>query len=424
MKIIWSQWIGAFCLVMINSQMSHAASIKQLIVGESNAAVILTDEEKEKKYQFLLATFQGRQCRLPILSLQGNLAKVSTKDCPFRDQLVIDQIVEPPLIDEPPSEIKNELKPTTNLQVENGDRPDEAISKITRELKDLFYLPMQGQSLVNFSLSTRKFYQEVRVAGTLFFTDNVREESMELSYLYGITDNLAVGLTLPILLVGESDYKYGPASTVNGKSVNLVTDGVRDPTIEFGYRGLEQSNKSSMNLDVLFGYLAKTQEVKPATDDEKGNAARGGDGFKASLLLSRKMEQLSFLISIEHMSLNTRTEKSGATKIETSGGNQLTSQVSGQIELNESTAIEGSVGYISISSTDSKAGSSVITIGSYNLSTLGIGIKHSIVADRIFMRLGILHANSASTKITISNSALDASMDGHEKYIAGLTFLF
>jgi hypothetical protein len=406
---------------------AQSATIKQLVVGEQFAVAELTSAEQVSKPYFLLSTFQGKQCQLKVLSLQGNFVKVSTKECPFKDQLTIGQALEMPLINEPIIEKKEEppvviVPPAVPTKVAQEEQAPE---NLKRSITDLHYLPYEGQSQFSFSAASMRHKEDITVSGANFGTAKYNYQTGNLFYAYGLSDRMAIGVSEDIVYVNEEAVVYGPASgSLNGETPTFQSDGIADPTIGLDFRLLEQSQTRGINFDIRASYLTKFQEAKGATRTENGNAARGGDGISMDFILSRNIGRNSVKVAVNRTSYGTRTRTSGTTKAETTGGNSTQVDLAVQSEITSRFVLGVSCGYYSVASTEQNGSGQPLISSSFGFATSGVEAKLVLVPESTFVNLRFDHRNSYYQNASLGTVRLEDDVSTAQRFSIGLGFVF
>lgn len=163
---------------MLFSTSALAGTVKQLLNSQDLAIVEIAKNEKIEVGQSFLATNETSQCLVEILSLDKNLATVSTKNCEDKTLLVVGKKIEKSLFDNSlltknniPSEI-----PKTEEVLQTPEKAEPKSNKISSEQD---YIALKISYILN---------PKIKIEGTAF--SGTSSENGTFDYEFDNTINL------------------------------------------------------------------------------------------------------------------------------------------------------------------------------------------------------------------------------------------
>ena len=147
----------------------------------------------------------------------------------------------------------------------------EMASDSARIVSDPLYLPLQGQFYgatgYQYGSLSRDTYDST---GARSDTTNVTTNTLDQTFLYGITDDFALRFNW-----GYDLSRDASVHPVGGTAVKRDGSGWTDPQFGLIYRVMDQRD-NPLTLDVHADYSPNAFPAKSATVDDEGTVARGG----------------------------------------------------------------------------------------------------------------------------------------------------
>lgn len=395
-------------IILCDKAGAQTGTIKQLVPDADIAVVELAEGHELKTGTVFLASYEGKQCRLQVKSLNSKSATVSLSRCPFKESLRIGQTVEVALYEE-------------NVQDQN---PPVGSSREPRSLFDLSVFPQKHQSYISAGYSSSETSSKIEIGNSLISKNDMKVRRLDYDIRYGLSDSLALGIAGSALIESENIFNYGPASTKNGQTERLSSGGLGDPTVLLGYRVLESSTAPYFNADVAFGYMMKLQEAKSATATSSGNDGRGGDGYYVKAHLSNRKEGKALGLFVEMQRLNRRMRKDPTGETEFTGGDSTVIGFQAQVEPTSNLALLGEASLMTIQMSQSRSGATLIESASLSTTGLKLGIKYFIQQERAIGYINVLNQPSFSYPITVGANKAFHGVDSSTRIELGVSVLF
>lgn len=201
---------------------------------------------------------------------------------------------------------------------------------------------------------------------------------LELSYKYGLSENVNIGIATSNSLSRKSEYKYTTAAKANG-NVDYTTNrsGADEPTVSVDYVFIKEHD------------LLVVGEIKysPKTGDEtSSNSLRGGSSNAVGLSIYKAVGVFEYSGGMEIESLSKQTSKSDTSTTETTGGSRFTVGfgVNMYITPNASLFAQGSYVQVATSTSVVSTQTNKIETDAYGMGTILLGYQYALSKNLLF----------------------------------------
>lgn len=355
-----------------------------------------------------IATFDGgKQCVLKVTSVQSSIVTLNSRGCGQRDLIRSGMTLERSLLtpEAPPVEEKTSI----------------SSSPLLIQLTDLSFLPRAGTSFVDISIGRSSTNETVSQGSSTNVASTSTATSAQMLLAHGITSDLSIGIQVEQTISDQSNYTYGPASSLNGTRTTTTDIGLYDPILGLEYRALRQG-ADPINAFIGLTIQPSVFDAKSATATSNGTNGAGGHSAVISGRLVYESAHIGAQISSAFMfrDKRTRTDATTGAATETTGGDTL--NISGvlQAKLSSLFALNFGVGWSALGALESKTGTNPNTVVSaFSYTKFGIGARATLVPDRFMLMLDIEATGGANSKAKSNGIEYDDALSQNTLKLGG-----
>jgi len=378
----------------------HAEStykIRQLQLAKRRVMVVSSNPMEVG--QILLARWpDGETCALSLIAVKKKLAFADVSGCSRAQELVVGQVLNEP------AEV-----------IRQGDKLTNMIYRIPAG--------SVGVAMAFGQLEANSKY--VLESGSLLTGSKTKSSWMGSTIGYGVTDAFELDFKFRHQLESKLSRTYGPSSARNGETESLKSSGLEDLGLGGSFRWLRQE-KSGFILDMSFSYSPKLEDAIEATEENSGNASRGGDLVALALMGGQEWERWGWKIDLG-------MEHHGASKSSDASTEDVTNSESywafgftleSQYRVVERLYVRGSFTRSLVTDRKAKLPSgSESVVDQIWFNSVGISVLSEAVADRMLLALGYRKVLSTSYAAMLDSTPLSGTVDSGEWFVmAGFKF--
>ena len=178
----------------------------------------------------------------------------------------------------PPGEIavKKDQKIKPDFSNDNSETP-----------LDSNFIPERGNALFIGGVERSKTEGELQYMARPLWTVKALTYDASASFEIGIFKKTSIGAELSYILMDESQYHYGVASTRNGQNETYKDKGFYDPVFSIKHRLLDQEF-SSIYFDLELQYSPKVMKAEQSSTTKKGSPGKGGQAISLGGRFTKK----------------------------------------------------------------------------------------------------------------------------------------
>lgn len=377
------------------AQETSSFTIKQIIESDRVVIAEANSDDVFDTNKTFLATFEnGSQCSLRVIEESKRIIPLDLSTCSRATELRVGQKLEPSLYTLK-RKASSEKPPRPEASEEKAETPSEK-GDVMRNIEALSYTPNAGMTgvQVSYKLSNEEF--DLR-AGTSTAKQKNRTSLASARIFYGVTDSLALGLDMDLILNRDVGFESTGA--------NYISRGISDPTITANWRLMDQSDRSQPSLYIYLGYSPLLVEAKSASSEDIGTAGKGCNATIAGLGLFKELKtvELGLLFKHSFCDAGSSEDATSGDKTEMEAQEQSEIEVQAKFGINQQFSIISSLGYSSTPSTSEKdVNSGVATrMSSYDTTSFSLGARFSLVPKK--STLDFVIQGDSRSDITISD---------------------
>jgi hypothetical protein len=252
----------------------------------------------------------------------------------------------------------------------------------SRILSDPLYLPLQGQlaGMTQYTYSVNTGHED-NALGVPLDSFDIHTNRIFQSFTYGITDDLALGL---------SD-SYDPSRDrsvmlTGGGTTQHDSSGFSDPTVSATWRVLDQ-NTNPLSLDLLASYTPDLIDSETASPTSDGSVARGGQELSFGAGLGHETRDFTIRAGLNADWYGPRKvdDASGAPVSSLGSFWDYTAGLSTQTRLSDRISLDVGADYVFGQNANLVNHSSGIDFTSQtgNVASLRLGLNYTFVPNRL-----------------------------------------
>jgi hypothetical protein len=392
-----SKVLALLILVISTAKAAENLTVAQVVPEQHRAAVRLSAIGVVVG-DSLLATRNGQQCALQVISVSNGIATLNTAECSFEKHLTIGQALERSLISEAqqvetitsapvaisaPSSVPVAMTTPTAVSEMKFEKPilDQAVC--ARKVNDIIQMPCEGRAIVAPIL-----YMQASSSETDFSKAENSTTAMGIDIEYGLSNRWSVGVDAD---AGINDQRKRTSKST-GIERNFDYSGFTNPWLRTQYK-LQDQAIDSFDLAVSLGYSPDVVTAKSATLTTSGTMGTGGQRIQVDTSVARKIARNEFAASIGYTYLGVRTIDDEIEVRET-GGNTLALTLSARRAVSNNWFASASIIRKQIESTKTQDEFDTMTYEEFGTTTAGAGLskyfsdssfKWFVSAEHVFM---------------------------------------
>ena len=264
--------------------------------------------------------------------------------------------------------------------------------------------PAKGKNILGIGYFSQNSGSEWLYQSRNYQETDVKESGIRIVSANAFSDSWAASISAEEAFSSTTKITYGPATTINGTSVEYKSSGFSDP--EFGIiHRLMDISRDRYDMNISINYSPKLQNAKDASVDKKGNNARGGSTLETSLQWGRRGKDFSWAVGFS-LERNGETEskdvEDGDTTKVTSHSTLSASgafqwQLSPKVSLDLSLLL-GSTGEFDVKYEDG----SYLSYKSAASTTLG-GSANILLKNEIYLVVGLAGSKIGDRNVSDEN---------------------
>lgn len=354
----------------------------------------------------ILSTFaDGSQCSMRVIAKRESHLVLSSKGCPKKNDLKVQQVLEVALVQVEPASAPLESPVPQSPQV---------ISELSSaQLQSVYSFTPEGSFDLLGGMSLSNSETEIN---DLNIKAKGRGNAAELNIKYGVNQWLNAGLHV--------SYVFSKANEAEGRETSYAS-GPKDPSLELAFQPVKQGDGKPFNM--IFTLLHSPKML----ENEHDNAGKGYDSTNTSLYLSHYLSraELGMLFSYYFGSAGESTSEDGTkTKFTDQDGYLIGGY--GQIKTSDYVYLLVGIGFGKNSEQQSKwkstDGNILLQTNSYDYTLLRLGAKLVMIPDVSLFEVSFTsrRANGATGWINVNGNTATGDIDKMETSTIGLSWIY
>jgi hypothetical protein len=166
------------------------------------------------------------------------------------------------------------------------------------ELEKFSYIPAEGNAILNLGFEHETQKGNVKGPAGTVSDFKLTQTDFNYGFGFGVSNYLLVGLQGRVLMTSQTDYDYGPGSTLNGTSATYKKSGWEEPEIGAIWR-VRDNTATKMRMNITGAVTPKIQTAKSSTKNSNGNGGVGGTRFHLGLGFFKEVKDTELQFKVQ-----------------------------------------------------------------------------------------------------------------------------